>query len=93
LPKNKKYVIHDLAGAHYITPILKTYSDFVQIDKGCKIFTRKYICSVEDNNALDIIDKYTYILHYDRKSWINESIDKNGKILKNGIERFVVYGK
>jgi mannosyltransferase OCH1-like enzyme len=68
-----KYNIHDLTGAHYITPVLWRYSDFVQIDKGRKMKQRKIICSTKDENTPEMIEKYTYILHYDKLSWIAES--------------------
>lgn len=57
--------IYNVVGTGYITRILRRYSDFYQIDKGCKKGNRKLIGTIKD---VDIIQT-GYILHKNDRTW------------------------
>lgn len=60
----KGYEIFDLFGTRYITPILRGFHDFHQVDNGAVKGTRKLIC-VQGQDELDD----AYIVHSNDVSW------------------------
>jgi len=67
-PKNTDpgYEVFDLFGTRYITPLLRAYDDFTQIDGGEQRGTRRLICV----NGIDI-GPDTYIAHDNGSTWKN----------------------
>lgn len=58
--RKKKWSIHSVVGAHYVTEILRRYDDFYQIEQGKRYGSRELICSPEEAS------EKTYIIQLDK---------------------------
>ncbi|WP_246438332.1 glycosyltransferase family 32 protein [Lipingzhangella halophila] len=61
--------VFSLFGTRYITPLLRSYSDFEQIDEGCERGTRRLIAKT----GTDATVKSTFIAHQNAVSWRKET--------------------
>jgi hypothetical protein len=59
-----KYEVFDIFGTRYITPILRSFPDFTQIDNGAAKGTRRLICVEGLDNTSE-----AYIVHANAVSW------------------------
>ncbi|MER5226844.1 glycosyltransferase family 32 protein [Streptomyces flaveus] len=62
--KTEKYEIFDIFGTRYITPILRSFPDFTQIDQGAVRGTRRLICVEGQDDTSE-----AYIVHANAVSW------------------------
>lgn len=56
--KQKKWSIYSVAGTRYITRVLRADNTFVQIDKGARLGSRKYVCARRE------VNNDTYVVQY-----------------------------